>query len=452
VIRRTLIAAGLAAPPIVVAILVVVAGSSGGVGAAASSAAGTGTALVDRRTLAEKLTVSGTIGYAGESTALARLSGTITWLPRVGDVVRRGETLFGVSGEPVVLMYGGVPAYRELAEGVSAGKDVRQLEENLAALGFEPGTVDLQFTSSTAAAVSAWQEELGREATGAVELGRVAFLPGPRRVTKIEATLGEAIGSGGGAAKSSAAAKASTTVPVTYQPPGVGQGVEAPGAAPESPQEAPQGEEGTPPAGVGGQEDGGTREGPGESRPGSVTPRAPLASPEHEPAGGGGSEVSSVAILETTSTRRIVSVELEPDQQSIARRGQLVDVILPDGGEAKGRVQRLVATEQSGEEGVKGESEAEAGIDVTVAMTGRKRVPSLDGATVSVVFTLRVRRDVLTVPLTALLAIGGARFAVVVEEGSRRRRIEVNPKLAADGYVEVEGDGLRRGMRVETAE
>ena len=88
---------------------------------------------------------------------LARLSGTVTALPAVGDVIRRGGRLYAVDGEPVLLMYGAVPAYRTLAEGVGDGRDVEQLERNLAALGYDPGTVDEDFTDATAAAVAAWQ-------------------------------------------------------------------------------------------------------------------------------------------------------------------------------------------------------------------------------------------------------------------------------------------------------
>ena len=54
-------------------------------------------------------------------------------------------------------------------------------------------------------------------------------------------------------------------------------------------------------------------------------------------------------------------------------------------------------------------------------MTGKHRIPALDGATVSVRFTQRVRKHVLSVPLTALIAIGGERFAVDVREGRRPR-------------------------------
>jgi hypothetical protein len=349
-------------------LVLVLAGSGSGDGATAAGAGGAGdTGRVERRSLAERLTASGTIGYAGETTVLARLSGTVTALPASGEVIRRGERLYAIAGEPVSLLYGAVPAYRALAEGVAAGEDVEQLERNLAALGYEPGTVDEDFTSTTAAAVAAWQEDLGLEATGEVELGRVAFLRGPQRVTGLEATLGEALGGGGGG------------------------------------------------------------EGEGESEP------------------------PSVPVLRTSSTRRVVSVELEADQQSIAHRGQEVVVVLPGGAEVPGRVRGLAAVESSAGEGESGE-EAEPGVEATIAVTGKHRIPALDGAAVNVLFTERVRRDVLSVPLTALVAVGGERFAVYVREGGARRPLVVTPGLAAGGYVEVDGDGLRAGMTVETGE
>jgi membrane fusion protein, multidrug efflux system len=364
--RRRTLAAVVTAALLAAGVLVLLLGGSGGHATAGSSAAGGATGTVERRTLAERLTATGAIGYAGETTVLARLSGTVTALPPIGDVIRRGERLYALAGEPVLLMYGAEPPYRTLAEGVSDGKDVEQLERNLEALGYEPGTVDQEFTYTTADAITAWQEDVGLEATGEVELGRVAFLRGPQRVTELEAMLGEALGGGGGEAES-----------------------------------------------------------------------------ESEPA--------SIPILRTSSTRRIVSVELEADQQAIAHRGQKVGVVLPGGAEVPGKVRGLAAVELSGGEGNPGE-ETEAGVEATISVTGKHRIPALDGATVNVRFTQQVRKHVLSVPLTALVAVGGERFAVVAIEAAQGRRIAVTPGLAADGYVEVEGKGLREGMRVETGE
>lgn len=414
----------------VVALVILVAGSDRG-SRSGSAATPTRTATVARRTLAERLTATGTIGYSGETTVLARLSGTVTALPVVGSEIHRGERLYAVAGEPVLLMYGAVPAYRDLAEGIDDGPDVEQLERNLAALGYEPGVVDEEFTSLTADAVRAWEAELGLEVDGEVELGRVAFLPGPRRVTELEATLGEALGGGGAGAGENAM--------VAWHPEarGVAEAEEAregedPQAEPE-----PETQQESPPS----EESGAARGRPKQSEP-KAEGHASEPEPEVEP--------GSVPVLRTSSTRRVVKVELAADQQSVARQGQRVEVILPGGGSVPARVRRLAATEVSPAEG--GPGEPEPALEVTISPTARHRIPALDGATVSVRFTADLRRDVLSVPLTALVAIPGERFAVVVDRAGTRRRIEVTPGVAADGYVEIDGDGLREGMRVEVPE
>jgi peptidoglycan hydrolase-like protein with peptidoglycan-binding domain len=169
------------------------------------------TATVSRRTLVDHETVDGVLGYAGARTLVHRLgderasrsagvgggdSGTLTSLATAGSVVERGDVLYRMNDQPVVLLYGSIPAYRTLELGVDDGSDVRQLEQNLAALGFAPGTVDEAFTSATAGAVRDWQEALGLGETGSVELGRVAFLPGPRRIGERRASVGQVMSAG----------------------------------------------------------------------------------------------------------------------------------------------------------------------------------------------------------------------------------------------------------------
>jgi hypothetical protein len=432
------------------------------------------TAEVQRRTLADQVTVDGTIGYAGKSTVVNRLSGTITDLARVGEVIRRGQALFGVDGDPVILMYGELPAYRRLAEGVSSGEDIRQLEENLAALGFDPGTVDSEFTSATAAAVSAWQDGLGLPQTGAVELGRVVFLPSPRRVTKVTATLGSDGGSGAGGSEPAASAGGDTsreTTLVAFRP--SNEATEADGdASLQEPSEVsgsgkqPQGKQPQQESGNGdnvsgnGNSDGGNGGSPSgdAKKPSSQTPAGashPTAAQDDSSSGGSSnqpaasSSSASTPVLETSSTKRIVIAQLDADQQDLARKGQRVGVTLPDGRQAPGEITRLQAVESSGDQGADG---GEPGVEATIKLVGRGRIPALDGAAVSVSLTEDVRRDVLTVPLTALISIGANRFAVIAREGSARRRIVVTPGLAAEGYVEVEGEGLHEGMEVEASE
>jgi hypothetical protein len=466
--RRRLAAAVVTAALLAAGVLVLALGGSGDGAVTGPSSSSGATGTVERRTLAERQTATGTIGYAGETTVLARLSGTVTALPAVGDVIRRGEQLYALAGEPVLLLYGSVPAYRTLADGVSDGKDVEQLERNLAALGYDPGTVDEEFTYTTAEAVIAWQEDLGLEVTGEVELGRVAFLRGPQRVTKLEATLGTALASSGGGDGAG-----SELVAWRPESEALAEAEEPSEASQEAAEEQEREQE------MQQREREHEREKREREREKAKAEKE-KAKKNHEPAkgaeqGGSGSaessqggagggeeqgdggevaesEPSSIPVLRTSSTRRIVSVQLEADQQSIAHRGQKVEVVLPGGAEVPGRVSGLVAVEASGGEGGPGEEEEEAGVEATISVTGKHRIPALDGATVDVRFTQQVRKHVLSVPLTALIAIGGERFAVYVREGGARRQIVVAPGLAADGYVEVEGRGLRAGMSVETGE
>lgn len=109
--------------------------------------------------------------------------------------MHRGEALFAVDTEPVVLMIGALPAYRALGSG-DEGRDVRPLEENLSALGYTGFTVDDEYTSSTATAVKAWQKNLGLTKTGRVELGRVVFEPSDIRVSTAAAAVGDQVGGG----------------------------------------------------------------------------------------------------------------------------------------------------------------------------------------------------------------------------------------------------------------
>src|SRR4029077_11121072 len=110
----------------------------------------------------------------------------------------------------VALMYGPVPAYRTLKEGVSKGPDVVELNENLTALGYDPYgaiTAGEVFGEATAAAVRRWQKAEGLSETGEVELGRVLFTPGARRVTAVKVALGQDPPGGAGAKEPAAGTK-----------------------------------------------------------------------------------------------------------------------------------------------------------------------------------------------------------------------------------------------------
>jgi hypothetical protein len=152
------------------------------------------TAAVVRTTLATTTQLSGTLGYAGSYPVAAASSGTITALPAPGRTIRRGQRLYEIDGSAVYLFYGARPAWRRFTLGMRDGPDVRELEQNLTALGFGHGlTVNDTFTWATEQAIWDWQLATGKHATGTVALGRIAFVPRALRITADTATLGAVV-------------------------------------------------------------------------------------------------------------------------------------------------------------------------------------------------------------------------------------------------------------------
>jgi peptidoglycan hydrolase-like protein with peptidoglycan-binding domain len=196
VARRTFVIAGAAAAAGVAA---------GGLGwwrlggpdaaGAPPSATNVRTVAVVRTDLVAREQVGGTLGYAGEwRIGPAGPAGVLTAVPALGTIVQRGQSLYEVDGRPVPVLYGERPAWRDLATGVPRGADVRQLEQNLSALGHLRSTVDDRYTAATAAAVRRWQGALGVAQTGRLPLGAVVFVPEPVRVAAVDAPLGARVG------------------------------------------------------------------------------------------------------------------------------------------------------------------------------------------------------------------------------------------------------------------
>jgi peptidoglycan hydrolase-like protein with peptidoglycan-binding domain len=198
--RRKVVVTGAVATAIVggaVAGLVLAFGSAAKE-PAVDSALRPATAQVRRTTLVETKKVPGTLGYGDPVPVNATGRGVLTWIAPVGSTVKRGEPLFKVDERAVVALYGSLPLYRALRPGTK-GRDVRQLERNLAALGYTGFTVDDTYTSGTANAVRTWQADLGLPKTGTVEPGQVLFTRGPVRIAGHAARVGDMIGRESGA-------------------------------------------------------------------------------------------------------------------------------------------------------------------------------------------------------------------------------------------------------------
>jgi hypothetical protein len=154
------------------------------------------TQAVKRQDLSSVTPVNATLGYAGSYTVTGHSGGTLTWLPSAGQVIRQGQALYRVdNGTPVVLLYGSVPDWRNLDEGVT-GADVRQLNHDLVALG-DADRADISalgwdyFSWETQAGVQKLQSALGVSSpSGSLSLGQVVFEPRAIRVSQVTGSLG----------------------------------------------------------------------------------------------------------------------------------------------------------------------------------------------------------------------------------------------------------------------
>ena len=148
---------------------------------------------------AAQLTLSqdkATLSTDEQEADVAGESSTYTELPTVGQVVSRGQELFAIGGQPVVLLYGAVTPWRAFAPGMTPGEDVEQLNANLAALGYGHGLMGNNFTAATEAALLRLQSAVGLSPTGQLPVGSVDFQPGAIRVTAVSPNLGATVAPG----------------------------------------------------------------------------------------------------------------------------------------------------------------------------------------------------------------------------------------------------------------
>ncbi|MDQ7809105.1 peptidoglycan-binding protein [Amycolatopsis sp. A133] len=160
-------------------------------------------------------------------------------------------------------------------------------------------------------------------------------------------------------------------------------------------------------------------------------------------------------VLVASGTTRVVTVDLPVGDQTLATVGAPVSVLLPTGPSTIGRVLSVgaVATATEAPES-QDDRRVSATVPVRVTLDRPQDAGVLDQAPVSVEFTSAVHRQVLAVPVVALLALRDGGYAVDVVEGGQgsswsRKRIPVEVGFFATGLVEVRGGGLAEGARVE---
>jgi hypothetical protein len=355
---------------------------SGRPAASSSSGYSTRTATVTRQSLTSQTQQNATLGDVGtwtvavpsSASSSSAGSGTFTWLPQTGQVIRQGHQIYGLSGAPVVLLYGSVPSYRDLSEGLT-GADVTELNRDLVKLGYAtraalgPRSGWDYYSAETADAVSLLQAKLGVTVTGTLPLGQAAFLPGPALVTG----------------------------------------------------------------------------------PGTTTVL-------------GGPATSGSVVLTATSVTPVVTIALDPAQQPEVKDGDRVAITLPDGSTTPGVITQVgrVASSPSSTSGTSSGSSSSGGsssnssaggtgatITVLASLTHPKAAGKLNQAAVTVTITTGSAADALTVPVNALLAQPGRRYAVEVTGPGGHHLVTVTPGLFDDaaGLVQVAGN-LMPGQHV----
>jgi hypothetical protein len=158
------------------------------------------TVQVERGELSAMVSLDGTLTYRARSdgspySAINRAAGTYTELPDAGDKVDCGDVFYRVDDDPVLLLCGTVPAYRDLDSG-DEGKDVRQLNRNLHKLGYDADPGDNSFTWKTVRALAKLKADKGFDDTGELDVDDAVFLPQPARVARVTAELGGSASSG----------------------------------------------------------------------------------------------------------------------------------------------------------------------------------------------------------------------------------------------------------------
>ena len=322
-------------------------------GSAQQEAPAPATAAVTRQDLSATTPVAATLGYAGSYTVRGQGGGTLTWLPSAGRVIRQGQVLYKTgNGSPVVLLYGSVPAWRTLDEGIT-GQDVTQLNHDLVKLGYA-GRADIvalgwdYYSWQTALAVQRLEEHLGiSSAPGSLSLGQVAFEPAALRIATVTGSLG-----------------------------------------------------------------------------------GPATGP----------------VLTATSDRHVVMIPLDTSQQSEVKTGETVSITLPDGTTTPGVVSSVGTVATTSRSG----PDATTTIPVQVKPTEPKAWGTLDQAPVTVNITTASVKNVLAVPVAALLAQSPGGYVVeVAGPRNSRRYVPVRPGIFDDssGLVQVTG-ALTPGQRV----
>ena len=371
---------------------------------------------------------------------VTQLGGTVTAIHATESVAGDGTVLFAIDDEPVTLVFGDLPAWRTMNRRSADGADIEQLEAALVRYGFDPGedlTVDEDFTSFTEDLVQDWQESIGATDDGAVTFGEIIFSPAEVPIGEALVDVGDTVGPG---------TPIFATVDTADAPAGndvlqleqnlfelgwdAGGTMVVDGIFDEATKSAVMDWQ----ADMGAEVDGIVELGEVVFLPGEVritdTPTV------------GATLQSGMTALATTSPQTLVTVNLAAADQDILDVGTEVTIVLPDNSTTPGTVISVSNVATSNAQGP-------STFEVEIALADPSAAGTLDEAPVEVEVITDSADNVLAVPVTALLALSEGGYAVEVERpGGQTALVAVEPGFFADGLVEVTSDGLQLGDRV----
>jgi hypothetical protein len=148
----------------------------------------------------------------------------------------------------------------------------------------------------------------------------------------------------------------------------------------------------------------------------------------------------------------VVLADVPVGQEYLVKAGDQVTVTLPDGvTTTPGIITSVASVASAGAAAAPspGPGSGQDTVTITVRLTHPDAAGHLDQAPVSVNIVSAQARDVLAVPVSALVALAGGGYAVDGVRGSAVRLVAVQTGLFAQTLVQVSGAGLAAGLNVE---
>ncbi|GAB7044491.1 MULTISPECIES: efflux RND transporter periplasmic adaptor subunit [Catenuloplanes] len=154
-------------------------------------------------------------------------------------------------------------------------------------------------------------------------------------------------------------------------------------------------------------------------------------------------DAAAAPLMSVTPTTKVISMDVEAADLTVAKVGGAVTVTLPDGKTAPGRITDISATPQQAATAVQAPDTSTA----MIKLDDPGALTAFESGTVSVDVVSRTVRDVLAVPVGSLLALAEGGHAVQLADGTL---VAVETGMFAGGLVEVSGPGLAEGQTVVT--